>query len=393
MHRHGLILLIVLFLGACATPIASYEAGQPCRAASFTVIDDFAGARRGRCRVLSKNRVEVSIRPEDDGYINPSPWFAFKLIAASDTNAVVSLKYVGGQHRYIPKVSSDGLNWRPVDADTVRISDDGTLATIELPLASGTTWVAAQELVTPAIYEVWNARTAARTDADLRLLGDSIGEQPIHYLVSNPDAKDVLLLVGRQHPPEVSGSFAMFSFVETLLADTELATRFRDRLKIIAIPLMNPDGVVGGNWRHNLGSTDLNRDWGTFKQPETRLVGELLDKLDANGNRVRLFLDFHSTNRNLFYTQDASEPTRPPEFFEAWFARAAPRITDYEFTNEARPGKRPGVGKNYIYRRYGIPSATYEVGDETDRAATQRAAAVFAEELMALMLETLAQPR
>jgi len=46
-----------------------------------------------------------------------------------------------------------------------------------------------------------------------------------------------------------------------------------------------------------------------------------------------------------------------------------------------------------MYRRYGIPAATYEVGDETDRAATQRAAVVFAEELMALMLETLAPTR
>ena len=50
----------------------------------------------------------------------------------------------------------------------------------------------------------------------------------------------------------------------------------------------------------------------------------------------------------------------------------------------------PVVGKNYMYRRYGVPSATYEVGDETNRGAAQAAAVVFAEELMMLMLETLA---
>ncbi|MGB5257536.1 MAG: M14 family metallopeptidase [Woeseiaceae bacterium] len=393
MCRYTLSLTLLLLLGGCATPITSYDVGQPCTASSFSVVDSFAGARRGRCRVLAGNEVELAIRPEDDGYVNPSPWFAFKLVAKADTTAIVSLRYLRSSHRYVPKISRDGLNWLPIDSRFVSTSDDGKTATLALPLGAGTTWIAAQELVTPPIYDVWTTRTAARTDAKRGLLGYSIGEQAIHYLVSNPDAEDVLLLVGRQHPPEVSGAFAMFSFLETLLADSELGVRFRNRFQVIAIPLLNPDGVIGGNWRHNLGGTDLNRDWGIFRQPETQLVGELLDKLDADGHRIRVFLDFHSTDRNVFYTQDASVPTDPPEFFEAWFSAAEPRLTNYRFRHSPGPGKRAGVGKNYMYRRYGIPSATYEVGDETDRTATRRAAAVFAEELMTLMLETFAQPR
>ena len=393
MYRYALSLVVVLLLGACATPIVSYDSGKPCKAAAFTVVDSFSGARRGSCRVLSENHVELSIRPEDEGYINPSPWFAFKIVAAADATAIVSLQYVGGRHRYVPKVSTDGLNWLPVDASSMKVSRKGTRVTFEVGLDEEVTWVAAQELVTPVIYNAWNKKTAARSDAELRLLGHSIGKQAIHYLVSNPDAKDVLLLVGRQHPPEVSGSFAMFSFVQTLLADTELATRFRDRFQIIAIPLLNPDGVIGGNWRHNLGSTDLNRDWGIFEQPETALVAGLLDELDAAGNRIRVFLDFHSTDRNVFYTQDATVPTEPPQFLEAWFERVTPRLDGYAFTNDAGPGKRASVAKNYMYQRYGIPAATYEVGDETDRTDASRAAVVFAEELMTLMLETFAQAR
>lgn len=393
MYRYALSFVVVLLLGACATPIVSYDSGKPCEAGAFTVLDSFSAARRGRCLVLADNHVELSIRPEDDGYINPSPWFAFKIVAPSDATAIVSLQYYGGHHRYVPKISTDGLNWSPVDISSVEVSREGTRATFEVPLDQEETWIAAQELVTPPIYNAWNARTAERSDAELHLLGYSRGEQPIHYLVSNPDAEDVLLLVGRQHPPEVSGSYAMFPFVETLLADTELAARFRERFQIIAIPLLNPDGVIGGNWRHNLGGTDLNRDWGEFVQPETKLVGEFLDRLDAAGNHVRVFLDFHSTDRNVFYTQDASVPTDPPEFFEAWFAKASPRLTDYPFTNDAGPGERASVSKNYMYQRYGIPSATYEVGDETDKTSASRAAVVFAEELMTLMLETLAHAR
>lgn len=390
MPRIVALLCLVSLLAACATAIPSFDAGTPCEAKSFTVIDDFGGARRGRCEVLADNHVRLWILPEDAGYINPSPWYAFRLEPRSGADAIVSLQYVGGKHRYVPKSSGDGVSWSAIDASRVQVSDDETLVRIEVSLDGAATWVAAQELITPQVYDAWNEAIAASTEAELLLLGESLRGQPIHYLQSNPDAPNVLFIVGRQHPPEVSGSFAFFAFAETLYADSELARRFREHFQIVAIPLMNPDGVLGGHWRHNLGSKDLNRDWGTFEQPETRLVGDLLDRLDADGESVRVFLDFHSTDRNLFYTQDETRPTDPPDFFEAWFAAATPRLQDYPFTNEAGPGKRPGVGKNYMYRRYGVPSATYEVGDETDRSATRDAARVFAEELMKLMLETLA---
>ncbi len=392
MPRIAAVFCFITLLASCATGIPSFDAGAPCEATSFNVVDDFGGARRGRCEVLADNHVRLWILPEDAGYINPSPWFAFRLEPNSGGDAIVSLQYVGAKHRYVPKSSSDGISWTAIDASRVQVSQDEMLARIEVSLDDEATWIAAQELITPNIYDAWNSRIAASSDAELLLLGESLRGLPIHYLQSSPDAPDVVLIVGRQHPPEVSGSIAFFAFAETLFAETEVARRFREQFQIVAIPLLNPDGVLGGNWRHNLGGTDLNRDWGTFEQPETRLVGELLDRLDAEGASVRVFLDFHSTDRNLFYTQDETRPTDPPDFFETWFAAAQPRLQDYPFTNEPGPGKRPGVGKNYMYQRYGIPAATYEVGDETDRTAVREAARVFAEELMRLMLETPAPP-
>jgi hypothetical protein len=60
-------------------------------------------------------------------------------------------------------------------------------------------------------------------------------------------------------------------------------------------------------------------------------------------------------------------------------------LPDYEFTQEKRAASESANGKNYMYQRYGIPSVTYEVGDETDRDSINRAAAVFAQEMMRLM--------
>ena len=386
--RHvAAVSLLAALLSSCAPQMQTVRAGTPCVADGFSVIDGFAGARRGSCTVLSDTHVRLAILPEDSGYINDSPWFSFKLQPKGATTATITLKYSGGHHRYIPKFSTDGLRWSPVPAESVQVSDDGTVATFDVALSGDPTWVSAQELVLPAVYRKWAKEQAATSIPELGVLGRSLRRQPIPMLQINQASKDVLLLVGRQHPPEVSGAVAFFSFYEALLADTALAGQFRERFHIVAIPMLNPDGILGGNWRHNLGGTDLNRDWGPFKQPETRLVSDLLDKLDSEDKKIRVFLDFHSTKRNLLYTQDEANETDPPRFTKVWLDRVATRGTGYEFTNEEHDTEKPGVSKNYIYRRYGIPASTFEVGDETDRELTISAAAVFAEELMRLMLE------
>ncbi len=185
----------------------------------------------------------------------------------------------------------------------------------------------------------------------------------------------------------MTGAIGFFAFYEALMANTELARDFRQRFYIAAIPMLNPDGVNGGNWRHNTDDTDLNRDWGTFVQPETKLVDDFLKQLEKNDQHVRVFLDFHSTQNNVFYTQDDDSPTEPPHFTRNWMENSIPRVENYEFTYQENPTRNLGVAKNHMYTRYGIPSTTYEVGDETDRAAIRAAAVIFAEELMELMLE------
>jgi len=387
LYRLPVIFALACLLVSCATQSPSYQAGTPCEAETYTVVDNFAGARRGRCVVLSDNHVRIRILPEDDGYINDSPWFAFKVVPRAATTATITIDYFGGHHRYVPKISRDGLHWSSISGDDVDESRDGKQASFTVETGETPFWVSAQEILTPRYYEVWNRKMAATGRANVTILGESLGKRPIAMLQNNPSADNVLFLVGRQHPAEVTGAIALFAFYETLLADTKLATEFRQHVNIVAIPLLNPDGVIGGNWRHNLGGTDLNRDWGPFKQPETKLIRALLDELDSNGKKVRVFLDFHSTQKNVFYTQNDEYPTTPALFTRTWLDNARPRIQNYDYGNQENPADKPGVAKNYMYKRYGIPSSTYEVGDETDRAAIREAAKVFAEELMLLMLE------
>jgi len=374
-----------MLLASCATQPVSFAPGDACEAPAFTVVDTFSGARRGECTVVSDGHVRLDILPESEGYINDSPWYAFKLLPAAPGTAQITLHYVGGHHRYWPKISTDRLHWVPLEEQYLSTSADGVSAELRIMLANAPVWVAAQELITPADYDAWNLQTLNASGVPLTELGNSRNGLPIHTFDSNAAATDVLFLVGRQHPPEVSGAFAFFAFTETVFGDSDLAREFRARFRVIAIPLLNPDGVAAGNWRQNMGGVDLNRDWGPFTQPETRLIASLLNEFDAHGTRLRMFVDFHSTRENLFYPQLAV--TRPPGFTMKWLESARRRLTDYPFKAEPAPTKNAAVAKNYIYTRYGIPSVTFEVGDETDRSAVRDAARVFAEELMTLMLD------
>ena len=380
-----LALTAALLLTACTATPTSFPAGQACLAEGYAIEDDFVAARRGTCTVLPDDSVSLTIPAEISGKINPSPWFAFRVIPDGATEAVVDISYTRHSHRYWPKISDDGKSWSRLDERYVTVSGDGKSARIVVPLESEPVWIAAQEIISPAIYDAWNEQVSSASGVPIAVLGDSKAGLPIHLFDTNPDGQDVLFLIGRQHPPEVSGAVAFFAFAEVIFSDSKLAREFRERFRVIAIPLLNPDGVVGGHWRLNLGGIDLNRDWGPFEQPETALVGELLDELDAADAHIRMFVDFHSTDKNVFYTQ--FDVTDPPDFTTRWLSAAAPRISDYRFGKETRPITNYTVAKNYMFKRYGIPAVTFEVGDETDRDATRAAARVFAEELMRTMLQ------
>lgn len=179
----------------------------------------------------------------------------------------------------------------------------------------------------------------------------------------------------------------MRSFVDTVMSDSELARSFRDRFSVVVVPLINPDGVVAGHWRHNMNGVDLNRDWGPFTQPETQSVARLLATMDEMGLNPKLMLDFHSTRSSLFYTQMPDDFDEPVDFATAWLTRSRERLPNFEFKHDPRPPSGQDNTKNFFFSRYNIPAITYEIGDEVARQDIVDTTPVFAEEMMRLMLE------
>ena len=384
---------LLAFLAAAAAAFAA-SAAPVCDTGSFLLRADFPGARMSACEVVAIDEVAIDIRPEDGGRINPSPWYAFHVRthpAAAPGELRVWLRYGDHQHRYAPKVSVDGASWERLPSAAVQLRNGDAMLRLR-PDATGF-YVAAQELIGNAFYAAWREKIAAAAGNSWQIIGRSIEKRSIEALIVEPEAANYLLLLGRQHPPEVSGALSLMPFVERLLERrasacpqrTDECEFFRSH-SLVVVPNLNPDGVAGGHWRHNLGQTDLNRDWGAFTQPETQAVRDLVATLEAARKRPRLVLDFHSTRRNVFYTQDSAAPTRPPEFAARWLAAARQRDRLYEFENAPRRLSDLGTAKNHFYRRFGIPSITFEVADEERRDLIETSATAFADALLEVLV-------
>lgn len=386
MIRFFHISVICTLLLACACSTIETAPLKFCESSDLLVDAMYEGGNFYQCIVGEGAAVSIVIQPEDEPPINESPWYSFRLSPKRAVEAQVKLTFIDGYARYWPKMSHDGIAWTRLAENNVNVTDDGNSLSISVPLTESAIWISAQERVLPSYYDDWILELAERPDITTQVLGRSVQGRPIH-IAKIGSQHEVVVLIGRQHPPEVTGAYAMRSFVDTVMSDSELARAFRDRFSIVVIPLINPDGVVAGHWRHNMNGVDLNRDWGPFTQPETQSVAKLLATMDEMGISPKLMLDFHSTRSSLFYTQMPGDFDEPVDFATTWLTRSGERMPTFEFKHDPRPPSGQDNTKNYFFARYHIPAITYEIGDEVDRQDIVDTTPVFAEEMMRLMLE------
>lgn len=387
-HIVKLISIYILLVILSVASIAEDKPKQVCSSATFDIRSDFLAGRMNRCQFLADNTARIEIAPEDEPPINPSPWYSFQVVPHTAAPIVIEMVYQHAKHRYWPKISQDGYTWHPLAKEAFSQLNDH-IVRISLPPLSEPVHISGQEILTNAAHQLWMDKMVEAHKLTKTALGTSYGGKDIFKLETAPrnSGKRYIVLVGRQHPPEITGALALMPFVEAIYADTPLARKFRQKFGVITVPILNPDGVAKGHWRHSLGDKDLNRDWGPFTQPEIQLMRDELARF-KNDDTLSLFLDFHSTRRNVLYTQAEAEKTNPEGFTKAWVERVQARVKDYEFERAERPWTELPTSKNYVYATYGVPAITYEVGDETDRAALAAAAKIFAEEMMGVLLET-----
>lgn len=365
-----------------------------CETRHARIDQDFPAGAFSKCDTRGNRGFALTIAPEDQGPINCSAWYAFRITPLRKGRITIDLNYETCGHRYWPKTSTDGVNWTYLAPDQVTVEGERgeQTARISVQVDDEPVFVSAQEILPPSVYAAWLDGFDGQPFVRRSLLGQSAQGRDIEMMrIAAEDAqpRETIVLVGRQHPPEVTGALALFPFVETIAGDSALAKAFRSRFEVLLVPMLNPDGVVHGYWRHNTGGIDLNRDWGPFTQPETQLMQGLLQSVAGDPQRnLRAVIDFHSTGRDVFYTIPDELPTDPELFTRNWLALYQERMPDYDVVRDARHEAGRPISKAYSFDTFGVPGITFEIGDETDRELIRRIGRESAFAMMVTMLET-----
>ena len=126
--------------------------------------------------------------------------------------------------------------------------------------------------------------------------------------------KPTVVILGRQHSGETHSSFIIHGLINFLLSRDVLAHKLREHLEFWILPMVNPDGIISGNYRCNTQGKDMNRCFFADDDPEakTRLteVEHIRTFMEDNFSKkqpekrakLKMFLDIHahSGQRDIF---------------------------------------------------------------------------------------------
>ncbi|CAJ1057342.1 cytosolic carboxypeptidase 2 [Xyrichtys novacula] len=157
-----------------------------------------------------------------------------------------------------------------------------------------------------------SSNPTVRSFCKLRVLCNSLAGNAVYIMtITSPSvdkvesrSKKAVVVTARVHPGETNGSWMMEGFLDFLLGDSEDAQLLRDTFVFKVVPMLNPDGVVVGNYRCSLAGRDLNRKYKTVLKdsfPSVWHTRNMVERLMAERD-VILYCDFHGHNRknNVF---------------------------------------------------------------------------------------------
>jgi len=348
--------------------------------------NQFDAARLNNFEHVEGNRFLASIDPENTP-INMSPYYAFKLWSDTPKTVEIELNYKEGRHRYKPKLSSDGKDWTLLPDSLFRWAPDSLNGILTLELSPDALWVAGQEIQSSTIVREWGDEKAKHSDVRIANIGKSkLGRDLWALDIHNGsyEKEDIISIISRQHPPEVTGYLAMKAFIDAILEDNKLANAFRKKYRLLVVPLMNPDGVDLGHWRHNAGGVDLNRDWAYYNQPENHQVADFhVREAKKAKSDIILGLDFHSTWYDVYYTH-TEIPKHLAGFQDYWLQGIHESL--HEDINEKPSGISTPISKNWYRTQFGATGITYEIGDNTPRDYIKEKGRISAIEMMELLI-------
>ncbi|XP_032724708.1 cytosolic carboxypeptidase 3 isoform X2 [Lontra canadensis] len=153
----------------------------------------------------------------------------------------------------------------------------------------------------------------------IRVLCHTMARNMVYVLtittpLKNTDSRKrkAVILTARVHPGETNSSWIMKGFLDYILGDSSDAQLLRDTFIFKVVPMLNPDGVIVGNYRCSLAGRDLNRNYTSLLKesfPSVWYTRNMIRRL-MEKREVILYCDLHGHSRkeNIFmYGCDGSD--------------------------------------------------------------------------------------
>ncbi|XP_073901603.1 cytosolic carboxypeptidase 2 isoform X2 [Castor canadensis] len=209
----------------------------------------------------------------------------------------------------------------------------------------------------------------------LRTLCRSLAGNTVYLLtITNPSrtpeeaaAKKAVVLSARVHPGESNGSWIMKGFLDFILSNSPDAQLLRDLFVFKVVPMLNPDGVIVGNYRCSLAGRDLNRQYKTILKESfpciwyTRnMIKRLLEERE-----VLLYCDFHGHSRknNIFLygcNNNDHKHWLHERVFPLMLSKNAPDKFSFQSCNFKVQKCKEGTGRVVMWRMGILNSYTME---------------------------------
>jgi hypothetical protein len=310
--------------GGFEPPFSSvYDLAPERRGGPVRLVAGFDNAALGKVKQIGPDEFYVYAVPEE-GPRSPYLWFHFRVEGCAGREitfhvnpAPFSRESTSGNGTRIPVVSEDGENWTGVAEKSW--SEDGSCLTFKHRFTRSPAWICSFFPFTGERVTRFIARNAASPYFTAGVLGKTReGRDLRYYTITDPAVpeaeKRVLFFTTLQHDLETTGALALEGLCRYLLSDDPGAARLRRSCVTYVVPMMDPDGIAGGNLYCPVGN--MNRQWGLGTTPEVGHVEHFAKQLAERGRPIDLFMDFHgwctperSTSFSTFGRELADEAT------------------------------------------------------------------------------------
>jgi len=247
-------------------------------------------------RIDNNGTIHIKLNQEFDTVTH---WFHFKVLLSEVTLKTLSFSvdnaglssFSKGWNNYAPFVSSDGEKWER----TKNGSFVNGAFLFDVENCNKDFFVAYYQPYTLEKYYKW----LDSVSSELQITKNAVMPD---YIALGDKSKPAIVLVARQHSGETMASFAIESFVNSLIKQKSLTERLLDNFSILIFPLLNKSGVEKGFHRLNANGSDLNRNWGNDRIDEIKFVKGILNTYSS----IHTIVDIHGdevSSLNYVYCQ------------------------------------------------------------------------------------------